>query len=234
MQGGNTETFSPNVKKDRKKFGLRKKKSSKGSSMDLTLTFRTDPPDSLTTLSTSPQSLASAEFSNAALTPDYQLKEEFIALAKDTLDNLKNSIFSVVTERDRLKAALDCEAIGSDLKTSLSQLIQQNAELRGRLARVHDASDLSDMSSMEQNSETHRPFNTSLSYSSSCVSASEFFDAEEIPDGEEEDEEVEQLEEIRGGGSETSSEAGSLSDSEGSVSSESEVGLEYNDSHNCT
>lgn len=30
------EGFSPNVKKDRKKFGLRKKKSSKGSSVDLT------------------------------------------------------------------------------------------------------------------------------------------------------------------------------------------------------
>jgi len=30
------EGYSPNVKKDRKKFGLRKKKSSKGSSVDLT------------------------------------------------------------------------------------------------------------------------------------------------------------------------------------------------------
>lgn len=30
---------SPNIKKDRKKFGLKKKKSSKGGSVDLTMTF---------------------------------------------------------------------------------------------------------------------------------------------------------------------------------------------------
>lgn len=31
--------MSPNVKKDRRKFGLKKKKSSKGGSVDLTMTF---------------------------------------------------------------------------------------------------------------------------------------------------------------------------------------------------
>lgn len=75
-----------------------------------------------------------------------------------------------------------------------------------------------------------RQFNTSLSYSSSCVSASEFFDAEDLPggksqaggdlqgDGEDE----------RARGSDTSSEAGSLTSEEGSVSSESDLGTDYN------
>lgn len=31
--------MSPNVKKDRRKFGLKKKKSTKGGSVDLTMTF---------------------------------------------------------------------------------------------------------------------------------------------------------------------------------------------------
>ena len=34
------EGFSPNVKKDRKRFGLRKKKSNKGSSVDLSYSNR--------------------------------------------------------------------------------------------------------------------------------------------------------------------------------------------------
>lgn len=39
IQACATEGFSPNVKKDRKKFGLRKKKSGKGSSVDLNTGF---------------------------------------------------------------------------------------------------------------------------------------------------------------------------------------------------
>lgn len=74
--------------------------------------------------------------------------------------------------------------------------------------------------------EQHRNgpgYNASLSYSSSCVSATEFFDAEDLPsekgpspyqpDANEEESEVRTR-------SESSSEAGSLSSGEGSVSSE--------------
>lgn len=75
--------------------------------------------------------------------------------------------------------------------------------------------------------EQHRSggpgYNASLSYSSSCVSATEFFDAEDLPsdkgpppyrqDVNEEESEVRTR-------SESSSEAGSLSSGEGSVSSE--------------
>lgn len=73
-----------------------------------------------------------------------------------------------------------------------------------------------------------------MSYSSSC--ASEFFDAEELPVDKhtqhqilvEETLQLEEIEaEIRTHGSDSSSEAGSLSSGEGSLSSESELGTEF-------
>lgn len=73
-----------------------------------------------------------------------------------------------------------------------------------------------------------------MSYSSSC--ASEFFDAEELPVDkhghyqvvEEENLQIEEIDpEIRTHASDSSSEAGSLSSGEGSLSSESELGAEF-------
>ncbi|KAG7300625.1 hypothetical protein JYU34_014920 [Plutella xylostella] len=52
-------------------------------------------------------------------------------------------------------------------------------ELRTRLARIHDASDVAEMSRADPQVAL---LQQSLSYSSSCVSASEFFDAEEHDD----------------------------------------------------
>lgn len=75
-----------------------------------------------------------------------------------------------------------------------------------------------------------RQFNTSLSYSSSCVSASEFFDAEDLPGAKSQaggDLRV-QGDDERVRGSDTSSEAGSLTSEEGSVSSESDLGHDFN------
>lgn len=76
-----------------------------------------------------------------------------------------------------------------------------------------------------------KPLHQSLSYSSSCLSASEFFDAES---GEGEGAGGEGRG-GGGGGSDTSSEAGSLTSEEGSVSSEnSEMGgSEYNPMQPC-
>ncbi|XP_049834429.1 oxysterol-binding protein-related protein 3-like isoform X1 [Schistocerca gregaria] len=276
-----TESFSPNVKKDRKKFGLRKKKSSKGSSVDLTGSSpsKNTDPESASPLSTcslgtghSPSLQQALSSSNTSLptasapiavavarpqslpgteqhllvaagspglllpsgTPtDNQLRDDFQVLAKDIHSSLKSALYTLSTERDRLKSAIESDSSGSlnassmvtsgsgmvaALRTSLSQAIQQNGELRQRLQRIHDVADLSDLSSIGPASEVQKPLHASLSYSSSCVSASEFFDAEEyqIQDG--------------GGGreSDTSSEAGSITSEEGSVSSEnSEVGTEY-------
>lgn len=80
----------------------------------------------------------------------------------------------------------------------------------------------------------HRPYNASLSYSSSCVSGSEFFDAEELLiDKQDHEGQVVDLEaEVQTRGSDSSSEAGSLSSGEGSISSESELGVEFNQANN--
>lgn len=78
-----------------------------------------------------------------------------------------------------------------------------------------------------------------MSYSSSC--ASEFFDAEELPVDKQNQYKISedvtlQLEEIdpdiRTHGSDSSSEAGSLSSGEGSLSSESELGTDFTSPNN--
>lgn len=67
-------------------------------------------------------------------------------------------------ERDRLRAALEAEAKAGppgisqnhayNLEISLNQALQQNAELRKRLQRIYEVSDVSDLSVVEPNSET--------------------------------------------------------------------------------
>ncbi|XP_063237836.1 oxysterol-binding protein-related protein 6-like isoform X2 [Bacillus rossius redtenbacheri] len=166
-------------------------------------------------------------------TPDNQLREDYAILAKDVHNSLKQTMQALSTERDRLKTALESDAsaapsvgpasgaVTAVLRGSLAHALQQNADLKARLARIHDTADLSDLSSVGPASEVmQKPLHASLSYSSSCLSASEFFDAEEYQDLERGN--------AREGHSETSSEAGSLTSEEGSVSSEnSEVGTEY-------
>ncbi|XP_063897422.1 oxysterol-binding protein-related protein 3 isoform X4 [Helicoverpa armigera] len=222
------EGASPNVKKDRRKFGLRKKKSnSKCASVELqashidpssshmALSALTAPPSPgggassvpnsaaslpIACAAARPQSLPGAETLGTAqgpasltsLTPDHQLREDFTVLAKDLVANLKTVVSTLVCERGRLRAAMEAAesssapgavlaALRSNLTTALHQNSVFRAELRSRLSRIHDASDLAEISSVGPNSDAvnNRPFQQSLSYSSSCVSASEFFDAEE-------------------------------------------------------
>ncbi|XP_045505593.1 oxysterol-binding protein-related protein 3-like isoform X1 [Colias croceus] len=273
------EGASPNVKKDRRKFGLRKKKSnSKCTSVEMgqhyidpssshmalsTLTAPPSPggvsssvPNSAASLpiaflstflastlvpcaATRPQSLPGAEVLNAApasltsLTPDHQLREDFTMLAKDLVTSLKSIVATLVCERGRLRAAMEAadttttpSGVVAALRTNLSTALQQNsvsrAELRSRLSRIHDASDLAEISSMGANSDHNHQFKHSLSYSSSCVSASEFFDAEEHDNGEIKQNEIINADEtgvIELDG-DSSSEAGSLSSEEGSASSD--------------
>ncbi|RZC40508.1 PH 8 domain containing protein [Asbolus verrucosus] len=275
---GITEALSPNIKKDRRKFGLKKKKSTKGGSVDLTIQFssanksttgtdtdNTSPlsTNSFSALSTSPQQLGVSTVASlpvpinasAAPTPDSlsnvdvislttenQLREDFLALAKTVLGGLKTLSFGLSTERERLKSALELEGNVNvnqnivSLKNNLNQVLQQNTELKSRLLRIHEASDVTDLSSLEQLSEIHRPYNASLSYSSSCVSATEFFDAEDLPTEKPildiEDAEIQEEESEVRTRSESSSEAGSLSSGEGSISSESELGTELNPVNN--
>lgn len=71
---------------------------------------------------------------------------------------------SITTERDRLKLALESESsavsgVGLNtsvgglaalpgLRASLNQALQQNQDLRTRLARIHETADLSDISTV--------------------------------------------------------------------------------------
>ncbi|XP_046973478.1 oxysterol-binding protein-related protein 6-like isoform X5 [Vanessa cardui] len=258
------EGASPNVKKDRRKFGLRKKKSnSKCASVELApphidpsnshmaLSALTAPPSPgggassipasaaslpIACAATRPQSLPGAEALNAptslsSLTPDQQLREDFTVLAKDLVTSLKSVVSTLVRERGRLRAhagegAPLLSALRSDLAAALQQNSVLSAELRSRLSRIHDASDLAELSSVGHDSDVtaNRQFQHSLSYSSSCVSASEFFDAEEHDDINKNDilnaDEVT----IKAGvielDGDSSSEAGSLSSEEGSASSD--------------
>ncbi|OWR55746.1 oxysterol-binding protein-related protein 3 [Danaus plexippus plexippus] len=98
-------------------------------------------------------------------------------------------------------------------------------ELRSRLARIHDASDLADVSA----ANASRQFQQSLSYSSSCVSASEFFDAEEHDERHGDPHDDPHGDQLLNAGEQTgvieldgdsSSEAGSLSSEDGSASSD--------------
>ncbi|CAH0551457.1 unnamed protein product [Brassicogethes aeneus] len=208
-----------------------------------------------------PDSLSNVDI--ISLSTENQLRDDFVNLAKNALSSLKTLLFGLSTERERLKTALDSEVPSNsnqnvvNLKNNLNQVLQQNTELKSRLLRIHETSDLADVSSLEHLTENqHRAYNASLSYSSSCVSATEFFDAEDLPtdkgtvggggagnggsNGEGS---------LRGGRryhrhrsgekekqgdeesevrtrSESSSEAGSLSSGEGSISSESELGAE--------
>lgn len=80
------------------------------------------------------------------------------------LKDLKTILQSIKIERDRLKAALDAEVKAGttginhnqtcNLELSLNQALQQNAELRKRLQRIYEVSDISDISVIDPNSET--------------------------------------------------------------------------------
>lgn len=78
------------------------------------------------------------------------------------LSGLKTLTFGLSTERERLKSAVESEVqvppnVSNrnvvNLKNNLNQVLQQNTDLRSRLLRIHEASDLTDLSSLEHLSE---------------------------------------------------------------------------------
>ncbi|KAK6622081.1 hypothetical protein RUM44_001888 [Polyplax serrata] len=266
-----SEGCSPNVKKDRRKFGLLKKRSNKGSSIDLASSSPNDhvaPSTNATTLSTSvqsnilsssqtclssnlsaassvsrPQSLPGSEHlmqqfaasleGKTAVSPEIQIREDFVILAKDVYSNLKSVLCRLTGECDRLKTACESESsqllnmnnsnVLVNLRHSLNQALVQNNELKNRLNRVHEIADLADLSSVGPASDAKQI--GSLSYSSSCLSASEFFDAE---DTQTKFEELEKKDNTIDN-TESSSENNSLSSEEGeenSVSSENSEGAD--------
>ncbi|XP_076060040.1 oxysterol-binding protein-related protein 3-like isoform X3 [Oratosquilla oratoria] len=133
--------------------------------------------------------LPSINIDQRYITSENSIKEDFTILAKDIVSQLNMIMRTVIAERDRLRQTIESESnlltshnttsIIASLRNSLNQALQQNAELRGRLARIHADSDLSEVSVPPSMSELlHKSLHTSLSYeSSSCFSASEYFDA---------------------------------------------------------
>ncbi|XP_066988597.1 oxysterol-binding protein-related protein 6-like isoform X6 [Macrobrachium rosenbergii] len=140
----------------------------------------TPSPTSQTSFSNPPQITLSMESSS---------REDFTVLAKEVVSQICQVLRGIQSEREKLRQALESESnvlsshnttsIIAALRNSLNQALQQNAELRGRLARIHADSDLTDISVPPSMSEMlHKSLHTSLSYeSSSCFSASEYFDA---------------------------------------------------------
>lgn len=79
------------------------------------------------------------------------------------VSNLKTLAFSLSTERERLKTAIESEvqvpsSVSNqsiiNLKNNLNQVLQQNAELRSRLVRIQEASDFSDLSLLDHLGES--------------------------------------------------------------------------------
>lgn len=78
------------------------------------------------------------------------------------IGSLKSLVFGISTERERLKSALESElqvpsTVSNQnivtLKNSLNQVLQQNMDLKTRLVKIHEASDLADLSCVENLTE---------------------------------------------------------------------------------
>lgn len=79
--------------------------------------------------------------------------------------NLKEAVQTLLMERDRLKQAMELDSnlmsfAGSgnaqlvvNLKNSLASTLHQNQELKNRLNKIHENSDLSDVSSIAQSDQ---------------------------------------------------------------------------------
>lgn len=89
------------------------------------------------------------------------------------LSNLREAVQSLLTERDRLKQAVEMDsslllghgghgsgaganaALVASLRGALTSALQQNNELKNRLNRIHENSDLSDVSSIATSDQVH-------------------------------------------------------------------------------
>ena len=132
-------------------------------------------------------------------------KEEALQLVQDMQAELVSMTHTYLRHRDQLKQLIDSDtktaslqpqvAVVASLRQSLNAALQQNGQLRTRLARIHAESDMGEVPSLANTAATAaaaageysggggslmRGMNNSLSYSSSCIS--EFFDAREYAD----------------------------------------------------
>ena len=171
---------------------------------------------------------------------------DFLNGAQDIISLLTSSLRTLNHERERLKLVIETVAetasissrsgavntaiqpnVVASLRCALQVAVQQNVELRARLQKIRSEAEVavegpSLAASLELDLNASQRFGThhhSLSYSSSCVSQSEFFDAKEY------------LTDVAHG-SDSSSDASETEiegeADEGSVSEASEMGNEAN------
>ena len=139
------------------------------------------------------------------------LKEEAVNMAIEIQADLAKMQKEYLSKRDHLRQLVESDSKGSSLQmqpnmatlAALRQALrasqEQNQMLRTRLARIHAESDVSELPVMMGVPETatmQRGMNSTLSYSTSCMS--EFFDAREYVNSDEdtEEEEVDDCESI--------------------------------------
>ena len=127
---------------------------------------------------------------------DASTKEDILQLSNDILTDLNNMTFRYNKQRDHIKMLLETESktsslqpqvgLVASLRQSLNTTLQQNTQLKNKLARIHAESETGDIPTLNAppDSTLTRGLNGSLSYSSSCIS--EFFDAREYADSGEE------------------------------------------------
>ncbi|GAB6019047.1 hypothetical protein CHUAL_000674 [Chamberlinius hualienensis] len=234
------QVSSSTVKRDRKRFVLKRKKT-KGSSTDLS-SLQSQPIDFSLSLSQydhtlSPSSLnvrdmLSLSTSNPNLptvtdvpqsslylrNQTAQIRQEFISTSQDALSHFRNLVRTIGSERDRLKQALELEtvAVGNTghnprMAAQLNHALQQNAELRSTLGKIRM---LTNICESRLTSPEHASQQQSYE-NSSAMSMSEYFDADD---------------DVR---NDSSSEVSASEDDEGSVTSEnSETGTDSTPAQN--
>ncbi|RWS13090.1 oxysterol-binding protein-related protein 3-like protein [Dinothrombium tinctorium] len=127
--------------------------------------------------------------------------EDFINLAGEILRGLRSSLKAVQSEKEMMKTKQLSEVEGSTVKLvaslqqSLQQVMNQNYELKQKLMRIHEESEVTSLPTnttreasassateedLDEPTLVHQPIGNSKSYeSSSVLSISEYFDAAE-------------------------------------------------------
>jgi len=150
-----------------------------------------------------PVSLPPGEISRTGSGSAGTYREEALALACEIQAEIVTMNKTYLHQRDQIRIMLENDsksstlqpqiAVVTSLKQTLKQVLEQNSNLKTRLARIHAESEMTEPApavgvisgNVDGAMSLQRGMNGSLSYSSSCMS--EFFDAREYADTDRED-----------------------------------------------
>ncbi|EFX82655.1 hypothetical protein DAPPUDRAFT_48987 [Daphnia pulex] len=210
-----TGNISPATKKDRKKFVLRRKKNKSNTS-----TNSAEPPASasicsIPSLSPSMNGSSATEMlapptSDSNMLSPADPGHDFLNGAQDLIGRLTTCLRTLNHERERLKLVIETATETSSISSRNGATLQPEVAIEGPNLTMSLELDLN---------ASARLGHHSLSYSSSCVSQSEFFDAKEyLTDVA--------VSDSSSDASETEMEGENEAEEEGSVSEASEMGNE--------